>query len=82
MALTLTHGEFVEDVLQAVVSRPAEWRIGQTVFNYIDEKYGVARDVQFYRGIDCFYDDSKVECFIHAAYKELKKKYDKNDEKD
>ena len=49
-----------------------EWRLGQTVFNLIDSAYGVAREIQFKQGIDCFYDDSKIDEFIDAVYKLIK----------
>ena len=35
---------------------------------YIDEKYGVARYVQFVEGIDCFYDDDQIIPFIYSSY--------------
>lgn len=47
--------------------KPQFWRDGQFVFNYIDSVYGVARDVQFKDGIDCFYRDDKIDAFIEAA---------------
>ena len=53
-------------------SKPNNWRDGQFVFNYIDEKYGVARAVQFIDGVDCFYDDSKIEDFISRSYEYIK----------
>ena len=46
-------------------------RKGQHVFNYIDRKYNVARDVQFLDKIDCFYDDSKIDMFIECAIKRI-----------
>lgn len=60
--------DFREDVLTAVLNKPKEWRDGQTVFNYIDEVYDVARKVQFIDGVDCFYDDSKIDEFICRSY--------------
>lgn len=45
-------------------------RKGQAVFNVTESKYGdIARQVQFEDGIDCFYDDSKIDDFISAVYK-------------
>lgn len=50
--------------------RPSKWREGQFVFNTVDKLFGTtARDVQFIDGIDCFYNDSKIDDFINACYK-------------
>ena len=53
------------------VEKPTHWREGQFVFNTIDSLYGVARIVQFNDGIDCFYDDSKINQFINSCYNRL-----------
>ena len=45
------------------------------VFNYIDQIYGVARDVQFKDNIDCFYNDDKIDEFLECVIKRLN--YDK-----
>ena len=63
--------KFKQEILEALKNKPKQWRDGQFVFNYIDEVYGVARTVQFKKGIDCFYDDSKIDAFIEACYQEL-----------
>ena len=55
------------------VEKPSDWREGQFVFNTIDSLYGVARTVQFNDGIDCFYDNSKINQFINACYNRLNK---------
>ena len=55
------------------IEKPSHWREGQFVFNTIDSLYGVARTVQFNDGIDCFYDDSKIDQFIIACYNRLNK---------
>ena len=55
------------------LEKPSNWREGQFVFNAIDHLYGVARTVQFNDGIDCFYDDSKIDQFINACYNKLNK---------
>ena len=55
------------------IEKPPHWREGQFVFNTIDSLYGVARAVQFNDGIDCFYDDSKINQFINACYNRLNK---------
>lgn len=63
--------KFKQAVLEGLKNKPKKWRDGQYVFNHIDATYGVARTVQFVRGIDCFYDDSKIDAFIEASYEEL-----------
>ena len=65
----MTYDEFVSDVMNLVKECPKNWRKGQSVFNVIDEKYGVARNVQFIDHIDCFYDDDNIESFLTTAYK-------------
>ena len=60
--------EFREEILTAMKDKPKCWRDGQFVFNYINEKYGVARYVQFIDGIDCFYRDDKIDQFIDKCY--------------
>ena len=60
--------EFRADVLTAMKDKPKEWRDGQFVFNYINEVYGVARYVQFIDGIDCYYNDEKIDQFIDKCY--------------
>lgn len=66
---TLT--EFKSEVLNAVDNKPDFHRKGQATFNYIEEKYGVAREVQFEDKVDCFYDDSRIDKFIELAYKRI-----------
>ena len=68
---------FKEEILKLAEERPKFIRKGQFIFNYIDEKYGVAREVQFVEGIDCFYDDSKIESFIIRSFEIInRRKYD------
>ena len=43
---------------------PKNWRKGQSVFNYIDAVYGVARNIQFEYRIDCFYNDKYIDDFL------------------
>ena len=64
---------FVADVMSLVDECPKAWRKGQAVFNVVDTKYGVARDVQFKDKIDCFFDDKRIVSFLAAAYKRLPK---------
>ena len=60
-----------EELKQEITSNkfPASWRKGQSVFNYIDRVYGVARKVQFEDNIDCFYNDDSIDDFINASIK-------------
>ena len=67
----MTKEEFKKDVLCFAKNRPAQWRKGQAVFNYIDMTYGVARDVQFIDHVDCFYIDENIDQFIDKAYDRL-----------
>lgn len=46
---------------------PKGWRKGQSVFNYIDQVYGLARYIQFEKGVDCFYNDNKIDAFLKEA---------------
>lgn len=68
----MTYHDFRNEVLGEIKNKPKEWRDGQFVFNYINENYGVARQVQFIERIDCFYDDSQIEAFILSSYRQLK----------
>lgn len=68
----ITFEEFIKDIEEQLENKPKEWRVGQFVFNYIEEKYGsVAREVQFQDRIDCFYDNDKIKAFVEAVYKRL-----------
>jgi hypothetical protein len=67
-----TFEEFQNEVLDYAYNRkPVEWRYGQAVFNYIDEHYNVARQVQFIDKVDCFYNDELIEQFILLSYRQL-----------
>ena len=46
---------------------PKNWIKGQSVFNYIDNVYGIARTIQFKYGIDCFYNDDNIDEFLNKA---------------
>lgn len=58
-----------EELIKEIESQefPNNWRKGQAVFNYIDAVYGVARNIQFGCGIDCFYNDDYIDDFINKA---------------
>lgn len=70
----MTTEKLKKEVLDAMENKPNWSRKGQFVFNYIDEKYGVARTVQFVDKIDCFYLDEKIDDFINAAAKYIYEK--------
>lgn len=68
----MSYEEFKKEVMNYANNlKPKSWRIGQAVFNYIDDNYGVARDVQFKENVDCFYDDNRVESFIKLAFNRI-----------
>ena len=60
----ITKEQLRAEVNQFLIEKPREWRKGQAVFNFIDAEYNVARDVQLLHGIDCFYNDEKINAFI------------------
>jgi hypothetical protein len=70
--------DHVKQIAKSIIYENPYIRYGQAVFNYVDEKYGVARIAQFDYGIDCFYDDTKVEQFLDQCY-ELIKTLNRND---
>ena len=49
----------------ADVEFPKNWREGQKVFNYVDQVFGIARYIQFNKGIDCFYNDKAIDVTIN-----------------
>ena len=54
---------------------PKNWRIGQFVFNRVEELFGdIARKVQFIDKVDCFYDDSQIESFLQSVLHRLNTK--------
>lgn len=59
---------FKKSVMDLAGKAPSGWRKGQAVFNAVDDLYGVARTVQFVDGVDCFYDDSKIDSFLSCAW--------------
>ena len=60
---------FTNMVWTEVAKCPKQWRKGQKVFNVIESLFEVSKFVQFVDGIDCFYDDDKIQDFIDAAWK-------------
>lgn len=73
--------EFDSIIDSAIKQTPDSWRKGQKVFNAIDFEFGVARIVQFQCGVDCFYDDSKIEEFKEKAYEVVNRKNDRQTRK-
>lgn len=67
----MSYEEFKNKVNDAIIDKPKYYRLGQFIFNYIDEVYGVAREVQFIDGIDCFHNDENIEEFLLCAYKRI-----------
>ena len=63
----------VENLKKEIFSeeKPHGWRDGQMVFNYMDEMYGVSRDVQFNDKVDCFYNDGKIDEFLECCRKRI-----------
>ena len=70
--INFTLEDFRNEVLSEMKDKPKAWRDGQFVFNYIDEKYNVARYVQFVDRVDCFYNDENINSFIVKCYEALK----------
>ena len=67
-----SYEEFCKEIFGKPEDIPADWRLGQYIFNVVEARYGsVAREVQFQDRIDCFFDDTKIEPFLKAVYKRL-----------
>lgn len=70
----MKYDEFKQSLLNEVIkTKPKQFRLGQAVFNYVDDKYGIARDVQFEDHIDCFYIDDNIEPFLKSVFNRLYK---------
>lgn len=65
--------ELRREIIEAMKDKPRFIKEGQFVFNYIDEKYGVARAIQFEDNIDCFHDDNQINTFIAKATQRIGK---------
>lgn len=63
----MTFEELKNEVYTAMRNKPKDWRKGQFVFNYIGDKYKVARDVQFNDGVDCFFNDNAIDDFLKCC---------------
>lgn len=69
----MTYEEFTKGVWDAVKECPKSWRKGQAVFNVVENLYGaVAREVQMFDGVDCFYDDYLINNFLWAVWQRIK----------
>ena len=64
----MTKEEFINDIKSAAEVLRKEIRYGQSVFNYIDSKYGHARTAVNEFKVDCFYNDSSVDDFIDNCW--------------
>ena len=60
----ITKQQLTAELDKFLEEKPKTWRNGQAIFNYVDMKYNVAREAQFRYGIDCFYNDEKIDVFI------------------
>ena len=67
----MTLEELKDEVYYALENKPEWSRDGQFVFNYIDEKYQVARQIQFQDHVDCFYNDDKIDTFLKCAVERI-----------
>ena len=69
----MTHKEFTSKIWAIVDEYPDDWRPGQKVFNACAELFGsVAREVQFIDGVDCFYNNQRIDDFINAVWERVK----------
>lgn len=65
---------FKKEIYDALKYKPDFWRNGRFVFNYIEENYGgVGGYVELIEGVNCYYDDEKIDEFISLCYKNLGK---------
>lgn len=63
----MTEEQLRKEIKEFLKNKPKGWRDGQAIFNYIDNAYGVAREVQMIRGVDCFYNDDNINEFIEVC---------------
>lgn len=63
----ITKEEFVKPIYEEA-NLHKDWRKGQAIFNAVDCIYGLARYVQFHCGVDCFFNDEKIDDFINKTY--------------
>lgn len=66
----MSYEKFKKSIIDEVeLTRHKYIRKGQAVFNYVDEKFGLARKIQYDYNIDCFYNDAKIDAFLKILYK-------------
>lgn len=66
----MSYESFKKSIIEEVeLTRPKSIRKGQAIFNYVDEKFGLARKIQYDYNIDCFYNDLKIDAFLKILYK-------------
>ena len=66
----MSYESFKKSIIEEVeLTRPKSIRKGQAIFNYVDEKFGLARKIQYDYNIDCFYNDLKIDVFLKILYK-------------
>ena len=68
----MTKEEFINTIKKHTELRLKEYpylRYGQTIFNEVAIRWNkAARDAQFNYGVDCFYDDNKVDEFLDVCW--------------
>lgn len=76
----MTRQEFEKLVFDKVKKCPTEWRIGQAIFNSVDELFGseISRRVQFDDRIDCFFNNEHIELFLDTCWNYIKDKITNN----
>lgn len=64
----MTLEELRNEVFTAMqTKKPAWYRKGQFVFNYIDFEYGVCKEVIQRYGVNCLYEDDHIDRFLEAC---------------
>ena len=63
----MTYEEFVAEIMTAAAECPKELRLGQSVYNITEDRYHVGHKAMDL-GMDCFYDDSRIDEFLQKAW--------------
>lgn len=67
--------DFIKTICNLADKRPEGIRYGQSVYNNVDQYFGVARIVASEdKGVDCFYDDSNIDEFLDRCWAEILKR--------
>lgn len=73
----MQYSEFRDLIMKCATtwSEQNNWRLGQAVYNLLDSVVigRIGRIAKEKEGVDCFYDDKKIEDFIKASFKYYKK---------